>query len=81
MYELNCLNKFFQGEDVVTHLVKREIEKRYKNIVGIFISRSYVRKTGASDINIFDVDNYLKFNDFFISEGVTYELAVQNFFI
>ena len=72
--ELNALNRVLQRQDVVIHKLKAEIERRFKNIVSRILNRNYVLKTPASDIDIFNPDNYLRYDDFIINDEITYYL-------
>lgn len=68
--ELNALNRLYQRCDVILHKVGREVEKRFKNIVSVFMNRTYVLETPASEIDIYDESKYLRFSEFELGEEV-----------
>lgn len=55
------LNLFFQRGDVIVTEVSHVIEKTFKNLVSLFMSRTYVLKTPASEIDFSNQSEYLEF--------------------
>ncbi|KAL7297974.1 hypothetical protein TKK_0008987 [Trichogramma kaykai] len=73
-HELNCLNLLYQSQEVIVHIVQKQVEARFRNILLIILNHTYVLNTPVSEIDIFNEDNYLPYVDFYISEEVTDKL-------
>lgn len=67
---LNTLNKFFQTKKPVNPQAAGVIEATYKNIVSIFMDSTYVNKTAAKNINIYDQDKQLSFKNWQFGEDL-----------
>lgn len=84
LFELNSLNRLLQSDEVILHILKAEIDKRYKNIVSIILNRDYVRSTAASEIDVFNEDHYVAFKDLQVADEIKDTLrkngvAMENF--
>ena len=52
------------------HEIKHKIENTYKNIVSFIFKRTYVLTTPPSEIDLFDVSNYIAYEDFELGEEI-----------
>ncbi|KAL7297025.1 hypothetical protein TKK_0009454 [Trichogramma kaykai] len=64
-WELNCLNRLLQSDQVIIHILWQKIEKCFKNIVSIVMRRDKIKKSFI-DIDLFEENNYLPYEDFLI---------------
>ncbi|KAL7287691.1 hypothetical protein TKK_0018085 [Trichogramma kaykai] len=69
-YELNSLNRLLQREGVVLHILRQEIEKRFRNIILIIFKHTSVKNIPIDAINLYDINNFMAYRDFDIDPGM-----------
>ena len=74
-FELNSINRLFHRDDVILHIILKEIIKRYKNILSIILDPIYAKNTPAHEIDIENFNNYVPFSQLFIFEEVAQKIS------
>ncbi|KAL7292528.1 hypothetical protein TKK_0014099 [Trichogramma kaykai] len=69
--ELNRLNLLLQREDVVLHVLSHSIEKCFRNILSIICNSTLTDNEQWYNIDIFNPNYYLPFNEFVISDDIS----------
>lgn len=71
---LNRLNRFFQKEEIIIHMVQDMVEKTYRSILLCYMNCNYVYSTPVSELDPLNEDQFLPFIDFHLGDEVRQNL-------